>query len=141
MYICGTLLNNILNAMPSKPPEKGGIIGGKDEEICIWKYDAGLKERGCVYQPNVDFLNRVIASWTENGYDFMGILHVHFGGAKLLSEGDKRYIEKIMKAMPDSVKTLYFPVVVQPEKEFISYKAALDSQGKLEIVLDEVKII
>lgn len=141
MYIFSTLLNDILSSMPSVPPEEGGILGGKSGEICIWKYDEGIKERGCVYRPNVDFLNRVISLWMEEGYDFMGILHVHFGGAKLLSEGDKRYIEKIMEAMPDFVKTLYFPLVVQPEKEFVSYKAVLNPQGKLEIVLDDVRII
>lgn len=141
MNICSTILNDIISSMPLVPPEAGGIIGAKNGEICIWKYDEGLKERGCVYRPNVDSLNRVIASWTENGYSFMGILHVHFGGSKLLSEGDERYIKKIMKAMPDSVKTLYFPIVVQPEKEFVSYKAFLNSQGKLEIILDEVKAV
>lgn len=71
----------------------------------------------------------------------MGIVHVHFGGAKTLSDGDKRYIEKIMRAMPDSIRQLYFPIVVQPDRELIPYIAVQNMHGEIEIVSDDVELI
>ncbi len=141
MKICRKLLNDILNKMPLVPPEAGGIIGGKDGQVCIWEFDKGCAGRGCIYAPNVTYLNTIIDTWIENNYDFMGIFHVHFGGSKYLSDGDKKYIKKIMTAMPLSIKQLYFPIIVQPEKELVSYKAIKDSQGEILIIFDEVEII
>lgn len=140
MKIYNEILNEVLNHMPSVPPETGGIIGGKEGRVCLWKYDIGYSEKGCAYRPNVNFLNEVIATWIDKGYDFMGILHVHFGGSKALSDGDKRYIEKIMRAMPGSVEQLYFPLVVQPEKQFVSYVAYQNLQGEITIAADEVEV-
>lgn len=141
MQICKEILDDILSNMPMTPPEAGGIIGGKGRKICIWEFDTGYEERGCVYRPNVDYLNKIIAMWLDEGYDFMGILHVHFGEAECLSEGDKRYIEKIVKSMPNSVRQLYFPIVVQPERKFVSYMATRNESGEVKIVSDEVKVI
>lgn len=141
MKIHKEILNHVLVDMPSIPPEAGGIIGGKNGEICLWEFDRGCGDMGCVYRPNVISLNDKIAGWMDNGFDFMGILHVHFGGAGCLSDGDRTYIQRIMKAMPDSIEQLYFPLFVQPQKELISYKAVRDKFGEIEIKQDEVVII
>lgn len=141
MKIYNETLNEILNQMPLVPPEAGGIIGGKEERVSLWKYDSGYPQKGCAYCPNVNFLNEVIAAWLDKGYDFMGILHVHFGGSKGLSNSDKQYIEKIMKAMPDSIEKLYFPIVVQPEKQLISYVAYQNSLGGIVVDTDEVEVL
>lgn len=141
MKIYYGILDEILKAMPSLPPEKGGIIGGKEGKICHWEYDDGYPGKGCMYCPNVEFLNKIIALWMNKGYDFMGIVHVHFGGSKELSDGDKRYIEKIMRAMPDSIEKLFFPIVVQPEKQIVSYVANRGLFGQVRIVTDEVEVI
>ncbi len=123
MWISRAVFDEILNNMPIIPPEAGGIIGGKEDKVILWEYDEGHKKRGCMYRPNVNHLNKVIASWCEKGYEFMGLVHVHFGGSRSLSEGDKRYIDRIMKAMPFYVEKLYFPLVVQPEKEMVVFQA------------------
>lgn len=141
MKICKEVLNDILNSMPIIPPEAGGIIGGKKGKINIWEFDLGYKEEGCMYCPNVESLNNTIEIWINEGFDFMGIFHVHFGGAKTLSEGDKKYIQEIMNAMPDAIKKLYFPIIVQPEKELCSYKAVRNLWGEIKIKPDKVKII
>ncbi len=141
MRICNEVLNGVLSSMPSTPPEAGGIIGGKDGQIFLWEFDSGYKESGCIYRPNVYKLNAIIDTWTERGYEFMGILHVHFGGSRYLSGGDKEYIEKIMRAMPNSINQLYFPIVVQPERELISYLAVRNLLGEITISSDKVEII
>lgn len=141
MQIYKDILNDIRDSMPSIPPETGGILGGKNGQICIWEFDAGYKESGCIYRPNVDYLNGIIAAWINDGFDFMGILHIHFGGSRYLSKGDMIYIEKIMKAMPGSVRRLYFPLITQPEKDFISYKAVRSFWGSIKVKSDQVKVI
>lgn len=140
MRVSKEILNEVLNHMPLVPPEAGGIIGGKEGQVCLWKYDKGYSEKGCAYSPNVDFLNMVIEEWIEKDYDFMGILHVHFGNSKGLSDGDKRYIEKIMRAMPDHIEKLYFPIVVQPERQLISYVAYRNLRDEVTIIADEVEV-
>ena len=141
MKINNEILCEILKCMPSLPPEVGGILGGKGGQISLWKYDEGYPEKGCAYSPNVDVLNRVIVKWVEQGYDFMGIFHVHFGGSSILSDGDKRYIEKIMKAMPECITELYFPIVVQPKKQFVSYIAYRNLPNEITVGADEVEIV
>lgn len=141
MQIYKDILNDIQNRMPSIPPEAGGILGGKNGQICIWEFDAGYKESGCIYHPNVEYLNNIIATWINNGFDFMGILHIHFGGSRYLSKGDYIYIEKIMNSMPNSIRQLYFPLLTQPEKSFISYRAVRNFWGNIKIKSDQIKII
>lgn len=141
MKIHNETLNIILNQMPLVPPEAGGIIGGKEGKIILWEYDAGYFAKGCSYRPNVNFLNAVIAAWLDKGYDFMGILHVHFGGSKCLSDGDKKYIKKIMKAMPDSIEKLYFPIVVQPDKQIFSYMVCRNFRDEIVINTDDVEVL
>ena len=140
MKIHTGILNEVLNCMPSVPPETGGIMGGKEGRICLWEYDMGYPQKGCEYRPNVIFLNRVIEEWVNQGYDFMGILHVHFGGSRNLSGGDKRYIEKIMRAMPLYITRLYFPIVVQPDRQIVSYVACKNLLGGIKIMKDEIDV-
>lgn len=141
MKISDEILREILDKMPLIPPEAGGIIGGTEGRVCIWRYDRGYPEKGCVYRPNVEYLNKVIAEWMDSGFVFMGIFHVHFGGSKVLSDGDRRYIERIMGVMPDSIEKLYFPLVVQPERQWVSYVAYRNSQGKMTVAKDEVEVL
>ncbi|MCM1500840.1 MAG: hypothetical protein NC124_20470 [Clostridium sp.] len=141
MIISNEILSQILECMPLVPPETGGIIGGKNGQICLWEYDAGYPEKGCAYRPDVTFLNKIIEEWVNQGYSFMGIFHVHFGGSKELSDGDKRYIEKIMKAMPPYITQLYFPVVVQQDRRMVSYAACKDMSGDITIRKDEIKVL
>lgn len=140
MKIAQTILNRILDDMPLQPPEEGGIIGGKEGKVICWIHDKGSDEYGCRYSPNTDKLNESIGSWMENGYEFMGIVHAHFGNSRLLSEGDKKYIERIVKAMPSFIDKLYFPLVIQPEKEMISY-VAIRNGDKVAIRQDQILVV
>ena len=94
--------------------------------------------RPCSYTPDVAFLNREIKRWAEKGLRFMGVFHVHFGGAEALSEGDRNYIARIMDAMPEGYDRLYFPVVVMPERRVVAYQAVRTNE-KIEIKRDEIE--
>lgn len=124
MKIERSLCSIILANMPKAPPEIGGILGGKDNLITEHYIDAGSPSvRACDYAPNVKLLNTVIAEWQNVGIEFMGMFHTHFWGVATLSTGDAKYIEKIMQAMPRTISSLYFPIIVMPEMQIIPYVA------------------
>ena len=52
-----------------------------------------------------------------------------FSNNKKLVEGDKVYIKKILEAMPQSKKELFFPIVVLPDKKIISYRCYLEGSN------------
>lgn len=140
MKIEKEILQAIISKMPNVPPEAGGIIGGREECIRIWEYDEGKQKCGCIYEPNVEYLNAVIEEWNAKGYSFMGIFHVHFGGAANLSAGDIEYIKKIMRAMSPMITRLYFPIVLKPENVVYFYLVHMN-ENKLEVIRDEVLLV
>ena len=128
-------LNAALRQLPDGPPESGG----RDQTVTDIVLDKGrIGGRPCSYTPDVAFLNREIKRWAEKGLRFMGVFHVHFGGAEALSEGDRNYIARIMDAMPEGYDRLYFPVVVMPERRVVAYQAVRTNE-KIEIKRDEIE--
>ena len=71
----------------------------------------------------------------------MGIFHVHFFCVDTLSEGDIKYMERIMHAMPETIRKLYFPLVVQPHTKCVPYVAYKEKEGKILIRQDELEIL
>lgn len=120
------VLTKIDSLISGLPYEVGGIIGSHSG-ICIDEVVVDTKRskntRLCSYSPDVDFLNSQIELWQDKEIQFMGIFHTHLGGSKSLSHGDKKYINEIMKNMPKEIFSLYFPIYVLPQKEWICYKA------------------
>jgi len=55
-----------------------------------------------------------------------------------LSAGDIFYIEQIMKSMSESIKKLYFPLVVLPQREMVVYVAVKEKE---EICIQKETII
>lgn len=121
------------------PPESGGILGGRNGIVTNFLADKGkMGGPQCSYTPDTDFLNQAIKRWAEQGIGFMGMFHTHFGGAETLSEGDKAYIVRIMKAMPEEINCLYFPIVVMPGRRIAVHKAICKG-GKIRIIRDEIE--
>lgn len=108
------------------PPEAGGILGSRNGCICVFVYDPGIPDisRNC-YTPDVDFLNRVIEQWQEEGITFCGIVHSHPAGHRKLSNVDLAYIQTIMNCMPAQIRELYFPVII-PGEGIFPYQARRD---------------
>jgi len=124
------------------PFETGGILGSRGKKLVdevVIDLQGASCESPCSYAPNVDFLNRSIEDWQRRGIRFVGIYHTHFGGAKQLSCGDRRYINAIMAAMPQQIERLYFPIIVLPSAEPICY-TAIRSNEALDIRVEEVVI-
>lgn len=140
MYIESNIFNWLMKNMPDRPPEIGGIIGGNNDVIKYIQLDIGMKQKcGCSYQPNTIMLNKKIREWSNISIDFYGIFHTHFYNVYTLSEGDKRYIEKILLSMPNEVNKLYFPIVVIPRYELVPY-CATKINGIVKIKRDKLII-
>ena len=122
--------------------ETGGIIGGMDGIITEVEFDAGIREKCvCKYTPNTLVLNKVINErWIENDRLFMGIFHTHYAKEGKLSKNDIYYINRIMAAMPEGIKELFFPIVLFPSLEIVSYLASTDENGFL-LKKDEIRVV
>jgi len=143
MKITKTVLYELNNMISDNPPETGGILGSKYDNIItdvIMDKVNKSSDKICCYEPNVDFLNQHINKWCEKGIDFKGIFHTHFVGVKTLSCADKIYISVIMKNMPAEITYLYFPVFVLPNREFVCYKAE-KSDKEIKISCEDVIVI
>ncbi len=139
MKILTDVYEKIINC-PLAPPETGGIIGIKNEVVCSCFYDNSLPQRKrAIYIPNVDFLNAKICEIEEKGIEFAGMFHSHPPNQPKLSGDDIEYIKVIFQAMPASIKTLYFPIVL-PNVALVSFKA-IKQEDAVHILEDKIKII
>lgn len=141
MKITEELYLRLLRGLTFPPPETGGIIGAYSEIICRAKIIPGIEQEASYgrYTPDVQKMNREIYDWQRQGINFLGIFHTHFPGGEVLSHGDIMYIETIMRAMPDIISELLFPIVL-PEDKVVPYKAAKHKESIL-IYLDDIEII
>lgn len=132
MKILKSVVNLISKAASQQSFEIGGIIGSHSNDTIDEVVIDLLKTNNincCSYSPNVIFLNQNIDSWQNNNIEFKGVFHTHFFGIKTLSCGDKKYINEIMRVMPENIKFLYFPVFVLPDMELVCYKAIKKNQS------------
>lgn len=126
MKISSLIYEKLLES-PLVPPEIGGIIGGRAFVIDNAVYDnSNLNSNK--YVPNVPFINRVISDWHNSGIEFYGIFHSHAPQWNTLSNVDVIYINKIMKSMPELIKSLLFPLIF-PRDKIKWYKAEIVSEN------------
>ena len=125
--------------------EFGGILGRNGSGVILKEfYDKGIRFTDmplCCYYPDVDKLNEVIKKWSEEGIEFCGIYHTHYSDIASFSEYDMDYMRKILNAMPDDRKSLYFPLLLFPNAIFKSFVVTLSSDGELIVTADNIKVI
>lgn len=127
MEIRHQFYQKLLHAFPAVPPEAGAILGGQNGTITHFAYDSGiLCYESAIYTPSTDRLNRVIQEWAGQDISFYGIAHSHPPGQVELSISDMAYIMRIMDHMPDSIQTLFFPLVIPGERiiPFVAHRAS-----------------
>ena len=125
------------------PPETGGIIGSAEGNVidnAVMDISTAPIGHPCSYAPNVDFLNENIEAWQRKGIGFKGVFHTHLAGVETLSCADKHYIDIIMKAMPDEIGYLFFPVFVLPSRKMVCYRAT-PNDGNTTIIREQIEII
>lgn len=128
MEVLNSIYKIIIENVHDHMPETGGMLGGQDGIITKVVFDGGKDDdfRRCHYTPDVVMLNSCLLEWSKSGIEFYGLFHTHFYGVSSLSKGDAVYIKKILKAMSQSKKELFFPIVVLLDKKIVSYRCYLD---------------
>ena len=143
MVIKRTLYDFLVNSCVTAPPEMGGILGMTGGVVTALHMDFynTIEKTRAIYEPNTSLLNHQIALWRKNNIIFAGIFHTHPFKQPTLSEGDNQYIKQIMGAMPQTVNSLFFPIII-PKNKIYSYYAERDLATK-EIVIyaDTIKLI
>lgn len=140
MKVSYDIYKTLLETPPIVPPECGGILGGKNGEVINIAFDKSAKiYNSAVYNPNIDYLNEIIAYWNNQGIDFLGIFHTHMQNNTTLSNDDISNIRKIMMCMPNVIRVLYFPIVV-PRKGVFPY-IAKKNKSKIIIQTDELIVL
>lgn len=121
--------------------EIGGVLGSTDNQIIdVIQFDETSVHNAYSYSPNTKYLNAILLEWNRRGIAFMGMFHSHLFGIKQLSEKDKCYIKKILSSIHAENTTLYFPILVLPSQEIITYAGKKSSDG-ITIFKEDVKII
>lgn len=142
MKILKDIYEGILTNTPFLPPETGGILGGKNGVITNTFFDVNtsIHSSPTIYFPDIKLFNTVIDHWNNTGILFLGIFHSHNSQFRELSNGDKKYITKIMESMPPEVDTLYFPIVIPELKEIIGFQAHKSFSG-ISINFEEIELL
>lgn len=125
--------------LPTPPPETGGILGGTTVSVDHIIVDTRGNHSEGKYAPNVDFLNRCIWEWGNQGISFLGFFHTHAQNWKGLSLADREYIQAVMLCMPKEIDTLFFPVVY-PSLCVQGY-SALKIKNHVHIVPNHIEVV
>ena len=127
-------------ASPPVPPETGGILGIQGQAVSAIYFDPGkMSEKDGIYRPDTGRLNEVITQWEASGILFAGIFHTHLAQWPGLSLGDREYILRIVRAMPERIDRLYFPIVFPGER--VRAYAARRAGGMWSIQDDEILLV
>lgn len=140
MKILANVLNYIINFYSTVPPESGGILGGTQNTITEYYHDNSIQsDMIAEYIPNIFHLNIKIHTWYKNGIEFYGLIHSHPSAEDTLSSSDIDYITNIMKAIPETNLSLYFPIII-PHQKIIPY-IAQKKDNNIKISKDILQII
>lgn len=99
-------------------PEKGGILGGRENIITDYCLDNQGKASDSYYMPDVNSLNGVLEGWNKSNVDFCGIIHSHPGDCTKLSYGDKLYAQKFMESNAMDSMLLFIVMSAYDSAEF-----------------------
>ena len=116
------LYDQVVHSASGLDYETGGFIGIRDNKVCMWSFDKGIKsEQGGIYCPNKDHFHTIIRRWEKEKITNLGIVHTHLNGNPKLSKEDIRYINSIFENN-ETLMEMVFPVII-PDKSFHIYYA------------------
>jgi proteasome lid subunit RPN8/RPN11 len=107
----------IMCSVGAHGPETGGILLGPidSSEITDFYFDVTAQCTGATYSPDHLTLRRKMKEeWLPAGIDFKGFVHSHPGSFDRLSDGDLRYIRRLLDKNPD-IEAFAAPIVIPRE--------------------------
>lgn len=130
----------VLHDLTSRPPEAGCLLLGPigSDDVTGSFFDASAGCSGATYTPDHVTLNRRLKEeWMPSGIDFKGFAHSHPGTFGQLSDGDLRYIARLLAKNGD-MAVFAAPIVVPAEFRlcpFIVTRDEPDRAQQAELVL------
>jgi len=144
MRITSQVYRAINKLIGLKPAERGGILLSisNDYTITGFVYDRKASKKRNVYQPNTNFLNRVLKGRNE---EFVGIAHSHPPGFRKLTVQDMRAAWSNLTSPSNPHLQAYLMPIIQtaPDTgkfEIIPYIVTCHPKGMGKVIVRKVKI-
>ena len=140
------VLLQILAEIGTKVPEQGGVLGiSKCGVISHFYYDSSADKTGVTYSPDIAGIRPVLAQWDMEDIRFCGMIHSHPGNYGIPSHGDRIYAERILKAMPRTLKgVMHMPIVTVDLRSKTAtirwYLAQMTANGSVRIINSDLVV-
>lgn len=122
----------IKNTVGKKIPETGGMLGLDNNGIIShYVFDKNAVVGGAEYNPNVNFLQKIIDQWMDNNIKLIGFVHSHPNTFMQPSYADLDYAKEIIDIF--SLDFLFLPIIKSSYSatfEIYPYVIKLDKKGK-----------
>ena len=112
VYMTKNIYDQIMGVLGRKKPELGGMLGFTldQDSIDTYVFDGGARVNSVEYNPNIEYLQRIIEGEWEKKHIFLGgFVHSHPGDFNRLSYADVEYAQRIMEAF--ELNYLFMPIV------------------------------
>ncbi len=112
IYINHSIYNQIMDLLGKSKPELGGMLGFTLDQDTIdnFVFDEGARVNSVEYNPDIEYLQKIIdGEWEEKHIFLGGFVHSHPGDFNRLSYADVEYAQRIMNAF--DLNYLFMPIV------------------------------
>ncbi len=118
--ICRNTFDEIQNALGTRKPECGGVLGARpNEPISKFYFDISGISTDDSYTPDYEKINEILEEWAKDGVQMVGMIHSHGNEGNFPSCGDLYYCEQIIRSNP-SIKEFLLPIAtVNPFAVFV----------------------
>lgn len=125
IHIYQTVYDEMKNALLRYPPERGGILGGKQgKPISKFYFDESGVSTPDSYTPDYITINTILEQWEREDVIMVGIAHSHEETEIMPSCGDLFYCERILLANPKLEKFI-LPIVSAVNEQIKVYICTL----------------
>lgn len=141
MRIKSNTLTQIFNEFRNGLDELGGLLGAKSKGNVIEfvVFDKGTSTAKSSYLPDVDFLNKAMESWCEEGIELDGMFVVYKANSKSFTPECSKYFIKMLSAMPDPIDKLYY-LTVCPTGVIIPH-IVIKHHGRVTVLSDYITTV
>ena len=131
-------MSEIKNTIGMKTVESGGLLGSASRGIIDeYIFDPGKLESTIEFAPNVDYMQRILMRWSNQGIRFLGIIHSHIMGSAL-SDRDILMARRILECN-EHIDYILMPVFTIMDQRITWYKVGNNCVNAIEVEMPKGK--